>query len=58
VAENPKVSKNVLARLLGVSRNSIEDILATQGWRYQETSKTSGMWVPTEKNEGLDFASS
>ena len=57
VAENPKVSKNTLARMLGVSRNSIEEILATQGWRYQETSKTSGLWVSTEKSKGLDFAS-
>ena len=39
---DPKVSRNQLAKKLGVSRNRI----TVPGWRYKETSRTTGFWEP------------
>jgi len=57
VAGNPKISKNALARQLGVCRNNIESLLAERGWTYKQTSHTSGYWERKSGVEDLEFDS-
>ena len=48
VADNQRISKNQLAKKLGVSRNTVDGLLKDQ-WSYRELSKTSGVWERVEK---------
>ena len=52
VEANPKISKNELAKQIGVSRNSVEVIL-DGWWTYKPTSRTSGSWERV-KNAGSE----
>lgn len=54
VEGDPKISKNKLARVVGCSRNSIDNLLASRGWAFMETSKTSGFWQRKATELGLE----
>jgi hypothetical protein len=44
IGANPTTSKSKLGKTLGVHRHKLDEILASVGWRYRETSKTTGIW--------------
>jgi hypothetical protein len=54
VESDPRISKNKLARVVGCSRNSIDNLLASRGWAFMETSKTSGFWQRKATELGLE----
>ena len=55
VADNQRISKNQLAKKLGVSRNTVDGLLKGR-WLYRELSKTSGVWNRVEISVEAEMA--
>jgi hypothetical protein len=54
VRENPKISKNQLAKATGISRNRVEGVLAEKSITWKQASPTSGHWIIEDGLSGFD----
>jgi hypothetical protein len=45
VSDDPRLTKVALSKIIGCSRNRLEEKLSAHGWEWNATSKRSGLWV-------------